>query len=69
MLTLRQLQAPQLAYSELAGHLLPSIERLLRDFHPADDLSHRRTRLRLPRRERNLLLGVLRHLHVPAPRL
>src|SRR5205823_3807010 len=67
VLFLDLLQPPQLAGAQPAIKLLPTIECLLRDPHPPNDLRHRRPRLRLLQRERNLLLGEPALLHGSAP--
>lgn len=59
-----QLRAPQLAGAEIAVYVLPTVDRLLRDPHPADPLRHRRIRIRLLQRERDLLLNMHFLLHV-----
>jgi len=57
------LQPPQLAHTQPAVQLIPAVERLLADAHPAQNFGHRRSRFSLLRRERNLLLSVPRLLH------
>ena len=61
--SLEQLQPPQLADAEPAIDLLPAIKRLLGNPHRPDHLGHRRARLRLLQRERDLLLAVPRLLN------
>ena len=67
VLVLELLDPPQLADAQPAIHLLPAIEGLLRYAHKADDLRHRRARLRLLQRKGDLLFRVPRLLRVPAP--
>lgn len=67
VLVLELLDPPQLADAQPAIHLLPAVECLLLHAHPADDLRHRRARLCLLQRKRNLLFRVPRLLHVLAP--
>ena len=57
--------------AKAAVHLLPTVERLLRDPHPAYHLRQLRTRPHLLQRKRDLLLGVprLRHVQLLARRL
>lgn len=51
-------QPPQLADAKPATQLLPSVECLLRNPHPAQNFSHRRFRIGLPRSIGNLLFAV-----------
>ena len=63
VLALKLLQAPQLANAETAVHLLPAVERLLRNPHSPDRLGHRRTGFQ-PASERRQSVCVPRFLHV-----
>lgn len=58
VLLLEQLQSPKLADAEPSIQLLSAVECLLGHADPADHFGHRRARLGLPQRVRNLLLGV-----------
>ncbi len=51
-------QPPQLADAKPATQLLPSVECPLRNPHPAQNFSHRRFRIGLPRSIGNLLFAV-----------
>lgn len=64
VLIFKLLHPPQLAHAKPAAILLPVIERLLRNAHPADRLRHRHARLRLLQREGNLLISLPRLLHL-----